>query len=246
MEKTLAVNRVIPAVRLRYIVMVEAFAILKRLDILKRSCGRCITCLNVFAEIGHNSFFVGNLLEGLASMRSLGKSYQTILAAIDDLLVFGREPSLRVSDIVHRADIGRSTFYEYFANVDEAFATSVGRPLGIFAESSLGLRTMEELVGLVDHFSLHRARAQELWKTEDFRRAAIPLLARLYFELLSEQVPSEAMRQPLSQHLAIANLGILFQWLSSEFTDKDCLAKLLRDHTVSAIDLFLNSSPTGS
>lgn len=179
-------------------------------------------------------------------MRSLGKSYQTILAAIDDLLVFGQESSLRVSDIVHRADIGRSTFYEYFANVDEALASSLGRPLGIFAESTLGKRSIDEVIALLDHFSMHQSRAQELWDDEHFRRGATQILAGKYFERLTEQVPSEAVRQPLSQHLALANLGILFQWLASEFTGRERLAQLLQDHTVAAIKLFLNSSHPAS
>ncbi|MCA9192939.1 MAG: hypothetical protein KDB03_14280 [Planctomycetales bacterium] len=166
------------------------------------------------------------------------------MAAIDELLLFGQEKSLRVGDIVRRADVGRSTFYEHFANSEQALEASIRQPLAILAKSSL--RDDEgDLIGLLDHFRDHRARGIGLLKNENFRTRMIEVLAQEYSLQLPKLLCEKGLRDLVARQLADANLSLIVNWLELSTLNSDTCAAILKSTSRHFVEHIRNQASIG-
>lgn len=163
------------------------------------------------------------------SQSNSGKSRAAILAAFNRLVLSAKGREIRVADIVRQADIGRSTFYEHFSNVQTVFSQSVRGPFRSFAESSV-LRNLEQLSSLLQHFADNRQQGLLMMDDVSLRDQMVQVLAEQYELVLA----SELERQPLLRlgafQLAESNLGLIRQWLIGKL---DCTVSTLAEFILS-------------
>ncbi len=87
-----------------------------------------------------------------ASGRQVRKTRQALLGAFNELVLDCRYADIRVADIIGRADVGRSTFYEHFRDKDDIFRQSVTPVLAVVASAADAGCDLSLLQHMLEHF----------------------------------------------------------------------------------------------
>jgi AcrR family transcriptional regulator len=138
--------------------------------------------------------------------RRVIKSRQKLLDAFFTLVL--REPydDITVGDIVARAGVGRSTFYEHFAGKDGLLAASLARPFGMLADTVQERDNTQGLVAILEHFWDNRRFVPGVF-TGPTRRHSVAVLVRL-IELRLRAAPAARRASLLiPAHLAAIQLA---------------------------------------
>src|SRR5947209_3008224 len=118
--------------------------------------------------------------------RRTARTRGAILVAFIALVQERRYDTIRVADIIARANVGRSTFYEHFKSKDDLLRQSMEGLLGIIADAVLADADEAKLALVVAHF----------WQNRRLARAVLapPLGAsvrRLLESLIEERLGGE-------------------------------------------------------
>ena len=131
-------------------------------------------------------------------------------------LVFDKTPlPIRVGQIVEKAGVGRSTFYDHFASAEAVHMAALARPLAHLAAPAAGTGEAEHLQWLLEHFWANRPRARETIAGPSRDR-----VTRLLADLISERVTFDGSagipRKLATIQLAEAMLAPIRVWILGE------------------------------
>ncbi len=178
--------------------------------------------------------------DGTKTDRRVERTREALLGALRDLLFERGYDGFVVRDIVQRANVGRSTFYEHFEGKGEIFRESLARPVEGLAASTCEPGGLERLEATLQHFVENR---QLMLATLDgsARRLMAQVLSEHIAAYLTAQLRAE--RRSLSipvklaaDHLADAQLGLIESWFANDTPcDAATLARALRASTAASI-----------
>jgi len=146
---------------------------------------------------------------------SQSRTRARVIEAYNQLVFDKTPPPIRVGQIVEKAGVGRSTFYDHFASAEAVHMAALSRPLSHLAAPAAGTAGVEHLQWLLDHFWANRPRARETLSGQSRDR-----IARLLADMISERVEREP-DAPLPRRLATAQiaeamLGPIRLWIIGE------------------------------
>ena len=93
--------------------------------------------------------------------RRVVRTRAALIEAFNHLVLSRRQRQIRVSDIVAKANVGRSTFYEHYRSAEDIHMDALARPFGLLADAAAGQGDVEKLAHLLAHFWDNRQRARE-------------------------------------------------------------------------------------
>jgi AcrR family transcriptional regulator len=164
--------------------------------------------------------------------RRVARTRAALLQAFVSLLLEPRRyDRIRVGDIVERANVGRSTFYEHFRNKDEILAESIRVPFAPFARSVDAGASVASLLPALEHFWQNRSQTRSIFGGQ--RRKVVRILADMLQSQMNEragkQTPNAALKIRLgAMALAEAQVGMLAAWMIGEVTSgKGAIAEVL-------------------
>jgi AcrR family transcriptional regulator len=135
------------------------------------------------------------------------RTQDLILAAFSELVQTKRYETFRVSDIIRRAGIGRSTFYDHYSSKEDVLLQSMEGLLSILAGAIIGQTPFERLDGLLQHFWERRAVARTI-----FTEPMLPLIAnRLAVKIA--QGSDESLARLRGIHAAYGVLAVIESWV---------------------------------
>ena len=142
--------------------------------------------------------------------RRVRRTRRALIEAFDAIVLSGRRGRIGVREVVERAGVGRSTFYDHYAGAEALHLDALRRPFSILAEVAVGNPDEQKFTRLLEHFweFRHRARAS-------FNPAAERLLAEMIQERLAEAdlvIPHLIA----SRQLAVAVLTPVTVWIRAE------------------------------
>ncbi len=172
------------------------------------------------------------------------RSREALLDAFGGIVLSRPYEKIRVVDVLARARIGRSTFYEHFSDKDALLRASVAFPFSILAALAGDALRGEpgrstQLDALLDHFWENRLRGARL-----FRGAAAPHVARALRDLIEAELaragrgsaPQPAAVRLFATQLAWSQLGLLQAWLGEEIESPPAaIAAALREGAAAAL-----------
>jgi len=137
---------------------------------------------------------------------------QSLVDAYNELFLKHDRHRIRVADVVDRAGVARSTFYEHFPSRNSLYLKAMRAPLGLLADAICGRGDGTELVWLLDHIRENRRRA-----IETFDGAMRGRIVRLLADLIGERLSADT---PLTRNgrlqLAEMQIGFIGLWLKGE------------------------------
>jgi AcrR family transcriptional regulator len=172
--------------------------------------------------------------------RRVERTRQALLDALRDLLFERGYDGFAVRDIVERANVGRSTFYEHFEGKDEILREILAGPIEALAASTCEPGGLERLQTILTHFA-ENAQLIATMLAGSSRRVLSRLLSEHIAAYLAAQLRDERRSfaipvRLVADHLADAQFGMIESWFANEMPcDAATLARALRDSTAASI-----------
>src|ERR1700722_7186317 len=163
--------------------------------------------------------------------RRIQRTRKALLEAFTALFLERRYDHIKVADIIERADVGRSTFYEHFADKEAILAESIRRPFGLLATSADVAGKAHDVRRVLERLWQNQRQAQLVFAGAA-RRPVARILATLIEERLLARAGSRSTKVPLrlvAVALAEAQLGAITAWLTGQAT---CTAPMLAETLV--------------
>ncbi|MEM6937755.1 MAG: TetR/AcrR family transcriptional regulator [Pseudomonadota bacterium] len=157
------------------------------------------------------------------------RTRKAIIQAFNELFFEAELDDIRVADIVARANVGRSTFYEHFGNAQQVFLAAFSYPLSILAAALAGDANAAELEVLLEHLWDNRRRARKTFSGRG--RDQIGRLLRQLLEERCRDLPGDRRLNPVQ---AVARteqaMGLVRAWLLGELAcSRDELKQAISD-----------------
>jgi AcrR family transcriptional regulator len=144
--------------------------------------------------------------------RRATRTRRALLHAFVELVLERRYDAISVADIVARADVGRSTFYEHFRSKDDLLRHSMNWLLVMIAEAAGPNPDPDRLAMAVDHFWQNRRLARVV-----FSPPIAAQVRRTLTELIAERLgPADERAQARAVQIAAAQLALLESWSQGE------------------------------
>ena len=148
----------------------------------------------------------------LADSRPVQRTKAALFDAFVELVLERRYDQLKVADIIARAGVGRSTFYEHYEGKDELLKAGLSSPFGVLADMLGPQHDDARLLAVVEHFWENRRVGNVL-----FAGPTRPLLAKTLAGLIEARLrkrPEVQNPALLAAQLAGGQMGLLSTWLS--------------------------------
>jgi len=170
--------------------------------------------------------------------RRIRRTRDAIIGAFKNIVFQTRYSDIRVSDIVNKADIGRSTFYEHFAGKDDLLVSSMEWVLAGLADSAKPEPDIDAVFEVLDHIWGNRSKGRNILSGQSgdrFTKALASkfeegLLQRLEADKTGQSGQSEILLPPVftANQLAASTMSLLKTWLSGTApASTDTMAKAL-------------------
>ena len=179
---------------------------------------------------------------GTRKQQTRSRTRTRLIEAFNQLVFAKTAGPIRVGQIIARAGVGRSTFYDHFANAEAIHMAALSRPLTGLAAPAAGTGTQKQLQSMLDHFLGNRARAREILIGPSRDR-----IARLLATMIEERVAaSNSLAIPLrlaTMQIAEAMLGPIRLWIVGEFAVTSSVLASSLFETASAMRSTLGLTP---
>lgn len=170
------------------------------------------------------------------------KTRRRVIDAYNQLVFDRTPPPIRVGQIIEKAGVGRSTFYDHFSSAEAVHLAALSRPLAHLAGPAAGTGPVEHLQRLLDHFWANRPRARETLAGPS-RDRTTRLLADMICDRVAYDGSGGIPRTLATVQLAEAMLGPIRLWILGEAAaTPDMLARSLFD-TAAAMRQSLGLHP---
>jgi AcrR family transcriptional regulator len=144
--------------------------------------------------------------------RRVARTQRMLVEAFIALLLERSYRNVTIADIVMRADVGRSTFYEHFRGKDAILLASMEWMFALLADAVKPDVCRDSLVGLASHFWSNRSLARTV-----LVHPIQPKLARALTTAIEVRLPDGvANRRLRAVGIAAAELSILGAWTRGE------------------------------
>lgn len=151
----------------------------------------------------------------LATDIRVERTRAALMSAFTELVFANGFVKVRVRDIVARANVGRSTFYEHFQSREDILAACMARFLEAFADCVIADSVPERLSAVLDHLWSNRRLTDAI-----FTGAARAVLERTLTDMIERRMRTGAAPKPellamrlAATHLMEAQLGLVEAWL---------------------------------
>ncbi len=186
----------------------------------------------------------------VAASRQTRRTQQALLRSFADLILERGYEAVTVRDIIARADVGRSTFYEHFDNKEQLLRLSMMPLLRVLADAVDEGGSLEALRAVLAHFWKSRRVARGM-----FGGGTRPVVRAFLTELIEERLATNTHgAQPpllpvplIASTLAESELGLLHGWLTSRTPcDSDLIARALAAGTSAAAKALMGEPGRGA
>lgn len=153
-----------------------------------------------------------------AQSRPAQRTRAALFDAFVELVLERRYDRLKVGDIIARAGVGRSTFYEHYQGKDELLKEGLSGPFGVLADLVAERHDPARLQATVEHFWENRRIGNVLFAGPT-RRLVAGALASLIEQRLAERAGDRTLALPpvlLAAQLAGGQIALVSAWLAGQ------------------------------
>ena len=186
---------------------------------------------------------------GAAQDKRVERTRRALFDAFFDIVLSRPYDEITVDEIIARAGVGRSTFYEHFKGKDDILSESLRPPFSILADAMRARDNTQDLLMLLDHFWGNRAVAPAMFKGGG-RQVLVAALVQLIEARFKEDrvgSPNPLLVPPrlAATQIAESLLAPITAWLLGEVEcSKPALARALRQTATATLAALRGHSLT--
>jgi AcrR family transcriptional regulator len=153
--------------------------------------------------------------------RRIERTRQALVGAFIGLMLEGRRyDRITIADLIERAGVGRSTFYEHYSNKDEILAETIRIPFEALAAAFDAGAGVSALRDVLRHFHDNRAHAKVIFAGAA-RRKVGRVLASMIEDRLRVRAQSNGVAPSASIGIAAlalvdGQMGAIMAWIDGE------------------------------
>jgi len=180
--------------------------------------------------------------------RRARRTRKALLQAFLDLLHERKYRQIRVADIITKADVARSTFYDHFESKDDVLLASMSRIYATLADIVEKNAKPDDLVGLLQHFWDNRQLARDLLAgpsaalgpKHGTRHLASAIQERLVAQCRNKKIEPAVPLWLAAIQLAEGTMALLRDWLTGKAAcSPDSLARSMQAAALASTGAFL-------
>lgn len=161
------------------------------------------------------------MTEDITEDRRVVRTRTAINQAMMDLIADREYDDISVGDIIGKADVGRSTFYQHYQNKDEVFRAIVMGGMEACADSAVGGDHLRHLVDWLQIFWDNRKAGRVMLTATHTRQFISRALAELMLERLEGAAargshPPAIPSRLVAVQIAEGQLGLIAAWLNGQ------------------------------
>jgi len=156
-----------------------------------------------------------------ATDRRIERTRQAVTGAFNAMILEGRRyDRIRVADLIARAGVGRSTFYEHYRGKDDVLAETIRYPFAMLAAAVDADVKVSTLRDVLAHFHENRVHGKAIFMGTARRRIARVLAsmieARLRLRAQANGVAAPAALGVAAIALAEGQLAAIVAWIGGD------------------------------
>jgi AcrR family transcriptional regulator len=134
-----------------------------------------------------------------ATDRRIDRTRNAVTGAFNAMIFEGRRyDRIRVADLIARAGVGRSTFYEHYRGKDDVLAETIRHPFAMLAAAVDADANVATLRDVLAHFHENRVHAKAI-----FMGAARRTIARVLASMIEARLRVRAKAGGIAEPLAL-------------------------------------------
>ncbi|MEZ5997980.1 MAG: hypothetical protein R3B98_04740 [Hyphomonas sp.] len=137
--------------------------------------------------------------------RRSARTRQLVFEAFSDLVQTERYDRIRTGDLIAKAGIGRSTFYEHFTDKNDVLSSSIAVPMSALADAVTGRGAAARVDFILEHFWSRRHLARLVMDGEPGE-----VVAKCLRALIEERMAPGAE----AAFVAAGTFAVLRDWLA--------------------------------
>lgn len=157
------------------------------------------------------------MTDAIQSDRRIQKTLAALRDAFFDLVLTHSYEEIKVADIIGKANVGRSTFYQHYKSKDDILANSMHYPLSTLAACVHENIELQRVNDLMAHFWENRKFAPRIFSGTARRHITLYLAKLLESELNTRNRPQDTTPAlPLAlfvRQVAESQLTVVGDWL---------------------------------
>lgn len=157
-------------------------------------------------------------LDNAGEDRRVVRNKRAILSAMVELVGEKRWAEIKVSDIISRADVARSTFYKHFSSKEDVLLASMQPMLRILARRGGDLPWRSDLDRLLEHYWASRSLARAIFGGERASVVERALRDEAFNSMNGDE--SASVRQMIAIRMAAGRIALIREWVKGEFSAK--------------------------
>ncbi len=166
------------------------------------------------------------------------RSRLALLQAFRDLVLTSRYDDLKISEIIARARVARSTFYAHFANKDAMLLEGLAGPFTPLANVVVEDARPDDLIAALEHFWENRRLTRRLL-TGPMRVATTRLLVEMVERRLApprRDRRTSGYTRLLARQIAGGQIAVISAWVEGEASGSAAgIAEMLRTAALGAL-----------
>ena len=173
-------------------------------------------------------------MRAAATDRRIERTRQAVTGAFNAMILEGRRyDRIRVADLIARAGVGRSTFYEHYRGKDDVLAETIRYPFAMLAVAVDADAKVSTLRDVLAHFHENRVQGKAIF-TGTARRTIARVLASMIEARLRARAKAHGIAEPAALGvaavaLAEGQLAAIVAWIGGDIAgDAARLAATLR------------------
>lgn len=149
------------------------------------------------------------------------RTQRTLMAlqhAFDELVTSKPYDEITLNEIISKANVGRSTFYQHYKNKDDILAKRLSWPMSVIASAVSAEPNVGDIQGTLSHFWDKRSYARVVFQGSTLKQIKLVLTEHLnvYVRKADASASSPIPHETYAKAIAEAQMFLVSNWLTGQ------------------------------
>lgn len=150
--------------------------------------------------------------------KRIQRTLTALQQAFDALITSKPYDEITLNEIITKANVGRSTFYQHYKSKDDILAKRLSWPMSVIASAVTEDANIEDIQGILAHFWDKRSYARIVFAGSTFKQIKLVLAEHLKTQLKTVDPAQSSLvpHETYTKMIAEAQMFLIANWLTGQ------------------------------